>query len=492
MKKRKDEFKKMGVEILKEVGGAANVASVTHCMTRLRFNLKDMSSPNDDEVKKIKGVLGVMRAGGQYQVVIGQTVNEVYDEVVAAGDLTQDKPVVEENRQNTAKEKKTWKTVGSAILNKIAGSLTPIIPMLVAASMFKMLVAVLGPNMFNIISANSDIYKLFSFAGNAGFYFFPIIIGYTSAKQFKTSPILGMFLGAIMLDPNLINIVNAKRAFTVFGIPMQLVNYSSTVVPILLSVWIMSYIEKFFNKKIHASIRTVFAPTLTILVMLPISLCFIGPLGGFLGNYICNGILAFGRMGGVPAIIGIALIGAFWELLVITGMHLVMISAMMLLFAQNGYDNFVSLGSAAASLSVSGMCLGAALRLKNKEERSLAFSYLVAGIIGGVTEPALYGVAIRYKKPFIGMMIGGFCGGLYAGATHLTAYVLVPIANFLALSRYVGGTTINVVNGILSGIIAFAVAALATYILGLDTEHKLHFNFKRKMKRGGKLEKVNY
>ncbi|WP_311406755.1 PTS transporter subunit EIIC [Liquorilactobacillus uvarum] len=491
MKRKKDEFKTMGVEILKKIGGKENVASVTHCMTRLRFNLKDMSFPNDNEVKKIRGVLGVMRAGGQYQVVIGQTVNEVYDEVVASGNLKQDKPIVEERVQNTEKVKMTWKSVGSTILNKIAGSLTPIIPMLVAASMFKMLVAVFGPNMFNVISENSDVYKLFSLVGDAGFYFFPIIIGYTSAKQFKTSPILGMFLGAIMLDPNLTSIVNAKKAFTVFGIPMQLVNYSSTVVPILLSVWIMSYVEKFFNKKIHSSIRTVFAPTLTIFVMLPISLCFIGPLGGFLGNYICNGILAFGRMGGFPAIIGIALIGAFWELLVITGMHLVMISAMMLLFAQKGYDNFVSLGSAAASLSVSGMCLGAALRLKNKEERSLALSYLVAGIIGGVTEPALYGIAIRYKKPFIGMMIGGFFGGLYAGSTHLTAYVLVPIANFLALSRYVGGTTTNIINGILSGVIAFAVAAIATYILGLDTENKLHFNFKTKMKRERRLEKVN-
>ncbi|KRL32529.1 PTS transporter subunit EIIB [Liquorilactobacillus uvarum] len=145
MKRKKDEFKAMGVEILKKIGGKENVASVTHCMTRLRFNLKDMSFPNDNEVKKIKGVLGVMRAGGQYQVVIGQTVNEVYDEVVASGNLKQDKPIVEERAQNTEKVKMTWKSVGSTILNKIAGSLTPIIPMLVAASMFKMLVAVLGP-----------------------------------------------------------------------------------------------------------------------------------------------------------------------------------------------------------------------------------------------------------------------------------------------------------------------------------------------------------
>ncbi|WEV43460.1 PTS transporter subunit EIIC [Lactobacillus sp. ESL0684] len=458
-------YNNLAQQIIELIGGSSNVVNVTHCMTRLRFNLKDMSIPKDDELKKLTEVLGVARSGGQYQIIIGQTVNEVYDAVVSVGNLSQSAPI--EKQIDQVKIKKTWKDIGNTVLNKIAGSLTPLIPMLIAASMFKMLVAVLGPTMLNVLSVHSDLYRLFSFVGDAGFYFLPIAIGYTSAKQFGTSPILGIFLGAIMLDPELVKIVSAGKPFTVYGIPMHLTNYASSVVPILLSVWIMSYVERFFNKHITASLRTIFAPTLTIAIMLPLSLCVLGPLGGFLGEYVSKGIISFGQMGGLAAIIGVGLIGAFWEILVMTGMHLVMISAMITIVAQTGHDNFILLGSIAASFAVAGMSLGASLRLKDKKEKSLAFSYFVANIIGGVTEPALYGLAIKYRRPFLGMMIGGFIGGIYAAITHVSAYVVVPVANFMSLSCYVGGSTANFINGVISGVIAFLVAALATYLIGV-------------------------
>ncbi|MFT8703610.1 MAG: PTS transporter subunit EIIC [Oenococcus oeni] len=475
MNRKENMYEQMGSEILSAVGGSDNIATVTHCMTRLRFNLKDASRPKDDQIKKIKGVIGIARAGGQYQVIIGQTVDKVYDALCSIGNLTRNTPINENldvDNENTSKVKTTWKTVGSTILNRLAGSLTPLIPMLIAASMFKMFVAVLGPSMLNVISASNNLYKLFVFVGDAGFYFFPVIVGYTASKQFGTSPIISMFLGAIMIDPNLVKIVAAGKPFTVYGIPMNLVNYSSTIIPIILSVWVMSYVEKFFKKFIAASLSTILVPTLTIVVMLPVTLTVLGPAGAFLGNYICKGILSFRHIGGIPTIIAIAVIGAIWEFLVLTGMHLLMITTMMLVFAQAGHENFVTLGAVAASLSVAGMCLGAALRIKEKDQRALAWTYLVASIIGGVTEPGLYGIAIRYKRPFIGMMIGGFAGGLYAGITSLTAFVLVPVANFLSLTAYVGGSTTNVVNGIISGILAFLVAAIATFAIGIESKSK--------------------
>ncbi|MBA1393044.1 PTS fructose transporter subunit IIB, partial [Lactobacillus sp. XV13L] len=461
------DYQEMAKQIVSSIGGEKNVISVTHCMTRLRFNLKDMSIPQDKRIKDIDGVLGVTRSGGQYQIVIGQTVNEVYDAVVKTGKLTAAAPIDENLDQNLneAPPKKNWKTIGNTILNKVAGSLTPLIPMLVAASMFKMLVAVFGPTMLNVLAPQNDLYQLFNIVGDAGFYFFPIAIGYTAAKQFNTSPILGIFLGAILLDPGLVKIVAAGKPFTVYGIPMHLTNYGSTVVPILLSVWIMSYVERFFTKHITPALRTIFAPTLTIAVMLPISLCVLGPLGGFLGEYVSKGIISFGQLGGIAAIIGVGLIGALWEGLVLTGMHLVMISAMITIVAQTGYDNFILVGSIAASLSVAGMSLGAALRLKDKKEKSLAFSYFIANIIGGVTEPGLYGLAIKYRRPFVGMMIGGFAGGIYGAITHVSAYVIVPVANFMCLSGYVGGSTANLINGIVSGVLALVVAAVATYVI---------------------------
>lgn len=467
------QIKEMARQIIQDIGGSGNVVSVTHCMTRLRFNLKDMSIPQDETIKQIAGVLGVARSGGQYQIIIGQTVNEVYDAVVAAGNLNQSAPVNEQITEDLGTKKWTWKSVGNTILNKIAGSLTPLIPMLIAASMFKMLVAVLGPTMLNVISVKSDLYQLFSLVGDAGFYFFPVAIGYTAAKQFAASPILGIFLGAIMLDPGLVKIVAAGKPFTVYGIPMHLTNYGSTVVPILLSVWIMSYIERFFNQKIPASLRTIFAPTLTIAVMLPLSLCVLGPLGGFLGKYVSKAIISFGQLGGIAAIIGVGLIGALWEIIVMTGMHLVLISAMITIVAQTGHDNFIMLGSIAASMAVAGMSLGASLRIKDKQEKSLAFSYFIANFIGGVTEPGLYGLAIKYRRPFLGMMIGGFAGGIYAAITHVSAYVVVPVANFMCLSGYVGGSTANLINGVISGAIALIVAAIATYMIGVEPKAKL-------------------
>lgn len=467
------QIKEMARQIIQDIGGSGNVVSVTHCMTRLRFNLKDMSIPQDEIIKQIAGVLGVARSGGQYQIIIGQTVNEVYDAVVAAGNLNQSAPVNEQITEDLGTKKWTWKSVGNTILNKIAGSLTPLIPMLIAASMFKMLVAVLGPTMLNVISVKSDLYQLFSLVGDAGFYFFPVAIGYTAAKQFAASPILGIFLGAIMLDPGLVKIVAAGKPFTVYGIPMHLTNYGSTVVPILLSVWIMSYVERFFNQKIPASLRTIFAPTLTIAVMLPLSLCVLGPLGGFLGEYVSKAIISFGQLGGIAAIIGVGLIGALWEILVMTGMHLVLISAMITIVAQTGHDNFIMLGSIAASMAVAGMSLGASLRIKDKQEKSLAFSYFIANFIGGVTEPGLYGLAIKYRRPFLGMMIGGFAGGIYAAITHVSAYVVVPVANFMCLSGYVGGSTANLINGVISGAIALIVAAIATYMIGVESKTKL-------------------
>lgn len=467
------QIKEMARQIIQDIGGSGNVVSVTHCMTRLRFNLKDMSIPQDETIKQIAGVLGVARSGGQYQIIIGQTVNEVYDAVVAAGNLNQSAPVNEQISEDLGTKKWTLKSVGNTILNKIAGSLTPLIPMLIAASMFKMLVAVLGPTMLNVISVKSDLYQLFSLVGDAGFYFFPVAIGYTAAKQFAASPILGIFLGAIMLDPGLVKIVAAGKPFTVYGIPMHLTNYGSTVVPILLSVWIMSYVERFFNQKIPASLRTIFAPTLTIAVMLPLSLCVLGPLGGFLGEYVSKAIISFGQLGGIAAIIGVGLIGALWEILVMTGMHLVLISAMITIVAQTGHDNFIMLGSIAASMAVAGMSLGASLRIKDKQEKSLALSYFIANFIGGVTEPGLYGLAIKYRRPFLGMMIGGFAGGIYAAITHVSAYVVVPVANFMCLSGYVGGSTANLINGVISGAIALIVAAIATYMIGVEPKAKL-------------------
>ena len=451
--------KAVAKKVIDALGGSKNIKFVTHCITRLRFTLVDDQVPNDEQVKSIDGVVGVNRAGQQYQVIIGTHVADVFKEVQR---MIGDKEEVETKPK---KESMSLKGIGTIVLDYLSGSLMPAIPVMLAAAIFKMLAALCGPNMLNIISENSDLYTLFTFVGDAGFYFFPVLIGYTASKKFGLNPVMGIFFGAILIHPTVVDMATKGMSFSVFGIPAQLQNYSSTIIPIILTVWVASYIERLFKKYIPSSLRVMGVPVGTTVVTLPLMLCILGPIGGFLGKYICTGILAFGNIFGP---LGVLVIGALWEFLVMTGMHQVMISQMVLLFAENGCDPVVSLGAASASMAVAGMCLGYWLATKDKDKKSLALTNAIAALIGGVTEPGLYGTGLVNKKPLFGMIVGGGVGALYASLFGVKAYNMVPVSSFLCLTGYAGGTNANFIHGIISGIIALLLAAIVTYILCRD------------------------
>ena len=462
MAKKNQNHRKTAADVLEKVGGKENVTFVTHCITRLRFNLKDDTIVDDDEIKAIPGIIGVNRAGTQYQVIIGPTVDDVYKELCSLGGFHENEAVDENLDAPGEKQPFSFKRMGSTILDYLSGSLTPAIPVMLVASMFKMLAAVLGPSMLGLIAETSDLYILFTFVGDAGFYFFPVLIGYTAAKKFGLTPDMGIFFGAILLHPTIISMVDEGSSFTVFGIPALLQNYSSTLLPIILTVWIATPVERFFKKVIPASLRVLGVPTLTTFVILPLMLCVLGPLGGFLGTYICEAIIWFGNVTGP---FGALIVGALWEFLVMTGMHQVMISQMILVFAERGYDPIITLGAVSASMAVTGMCLGFWLATKNKEQKSLALTNTIAAFIGGVTEPGLYGTGVANGTPLIGMMAGGAAGGLYAALMGVNAYNMVPVANFIALTAYAGGSSNNFIQGVISGIISIVVAAVVTYVL---------------------------
>ncbi len=454
--------KQIASDVLAAIGGKENVTFATHCITRLRFNLKDDTIPQDEEIKKINGVLGVNRAGKQYQVIIGPNVDKVYAEVCDLGGFAK-QDAVEENLDAAAEKKPlTLKGIGSAIMDGLSGSLTPIIPAMLAASIFKMLVAVLGPGMLNVLHEGTDLYTLFTFVGDSTFYFFPVLVGFTSAKKFGMNPIMGAMLGAILIHPTLVAMAAEGVPFKVYGIPAAVQNYSATLLPIILTTWIGSYVEKFLKKITPDSLKVIGVPALTVAIMLPLMLTVLGPIGGWLGNYICGAIIWFGNTLGP---VGALIIGAAWEFLVMTGMHQVMITQMIMIFTQNGFDPIVSVGAVNASLAVTGMCLGYWLAVKDKEEKSLAMTNTIAAFIGGVTEPGIYGTGIRARKPLIGMAAGGAAGALYAALMGAKAYALVPVASFLALTAYAGGNSANFINGIIGGVISVIVAAAVTYFL---------------------------
>ena len=273
-----------------------------------------------------------------------------------------------------------------------------------------------------------------------------------------------MFLGGILLAPDFIDIVNAGEAFRVFGIPTSLNNYSQSVLPMILSVYALKHVHSFFKKYIPDTLSTIFVPLLTMLVMIPVSLCVLAPLGSIVGTYISTGLLAFGGVGGF---IAVAVLAALWEFLVMSGMHMVLIVTMMTIIMTEGSEAMVSPAATCATMAAIGMALGAFVKLKDKKEKSLSMGYFISGILGGVTEPALYGLGFKYKKPFIGMMIGGALGGLYAGITHVASYA-VGATNFLIVLGFAAGGTANFVNGTISCVISLLTAAIATYFIGFD------------------------
>ncbi len=449
--------------VLNAVGGAANVQSVTHCMTRLRFILNDESIPQDAEVKKISGVLGVARNPGQYQVIIGVNVAKVYDEICKLGGFAATEMVDAGKDVDTGeKEKLTPKKVAKNVLDYMAGSMTPIIPVMLAGGLFSAVNAIFGPDLLKLYTAESNIYILFKMLYNAAYYFLPILVGFNAAKKLKVNQLLGAYMGCILIAPELIAMANEGGAFTVFGIPCPVNNYSQSVIPIILSVFAMSLVYKLVNKLLPDILATVFTPFLTMIISTPIALCLLAPLGSIIGNGISAGLIAFGNTTGF---IGVGFIAAIWELLVMTGMHLALIIPMMASFFETGAGGGPMIAASFATWACYGVALGAALRLKNREAKSNAFGFFASGILGGITEPTLYGVCIQHIRCFGAMMLGGFVGGAYAAIADVHCYVM-STANFLSVLSFTGGSTANLIHGVVATVLSFVTAAVVTYLFG--------------------------
>ncbi|HJG30787.1 MAG TPA: PTS transporter subunit EIIC [Collinsella ihuae] len=450
--------KKIAADVLEAVGGKNNVTYVTHCMTRLRFNLKDRSKAKPEAVNAVKGVIGSQESGTQFQVIIGNNVEKVYNELCDLGGFKRES-AVEENL-DAPKEKLTLKKVGQNILDYLSGSLTQLIPLLIGAAMFKTVQAVLGPQMLNLITPESNLYTLLEFTYNAGFFFMPIYLGYTASKKLGVTPVIGMMLGGILIAPAFRDL--AGQPFDVYGIPTTAYDYSQTVLPILLSVWVLSYVERFFKRVIPDVLSTALTSFLSLAVMLPISLCLLAPLGNYCSGALSQVVLGFNSVGGFFAI---AVITAVWEFIVMSGMHLVVLSVGMTMLAETGTLDTVFCAIGFAAFAVYGCAFGAMLRMRNREEKGLALGYLASGLLGGVTEPTLYGLCFRHRRTFAGVVAGGFAGGLYAGITHVVSY-MVSNANVFQVFAFAGGGVSNIVNGCITLAICFVVAAIVTFLFG--------------------------
>lgn len=462
--------KAIAESVLAAVGGKENVAGAEHCMTRLRLNLVDKSKLDDEAVKKIKGVIGAQWSGTQYQVIIGQNVNKVYPEFIELAGVAA-KKAVDENL-DAPKEKLTPKVIGNNILNYVSRSMVQMIPVMIAAGLFKAITAIIGPTMLNLVTADSDLYVYFEWIYNAGFYFLPIYLGFCAAKTLGATPILGAFLGGVLIDPTLTTMAAAgeRQFFSVLGMPALIKDYSQSVLPILLGVALLYFVEKFFKKHMPSTLSTIFTPFCSMFIVVPITLVALAPIGQYIGEGLGNALFSLGSHGLIVQLIGMVIIGAFWQLIVVTGMHVPIIMLAINQLMTVGQDPFVFVSTNAAMFAVWGVTAGAFLKFRNKEEKALAGGYLVSGVIGGVTEPALFGIILRFKRCIVPMAIGGAAGALFCGITQVCYYTM-GTSNILCLIAYVGEKgTMNLVFAIIGYLIAFIVGAVLTYMFGFSKE----------------------
>jgi len=457
-------------DVLAAVGGTENVTSATHCMTRLRINLKDESIPDDGKMKAIKGVLGAQWSGGQYQVIIGQNVPKVYEALIKLG--VKGGGSIDENLDaGLTKEKLTPKKIGRNILNYLSKSMVGLIPLMMGAAMFRTVAVVAGPGMLNLWAEDSEIYTLFyTWLYNAGYYFMPIYLGWSAAKQLGASQQLGMMMGGVLIAPTLIGLATAGTTTTaIYGIPAVVNNYSTTVLPIILCIPVLWQVERFFKKVIPDMLATVFVPFLTMFVMVPVGLCILAPIGSILGGFLGVTLFNLGSAGGIVTIVALVVIAAFWEFLVMTGMHQVLIALGITQILTAGSEACVMVGGGIAQFATWGMAFGAFLRLKDPDAKGANLGYFLSGFLGGVTEPALYGCGFKYTRALSGMVVGGAVGGLIAGIFGVTCYVL-GATNILGLVAFPAGGTGNLIWGCVASFAAFGVSAVVTYLFGFTSQ----------------------
>lgn len=451
------DFKKIAKDILANVGGQENIKDVIHCHTRLRFSLIDKSKINKEILSKIEGVITVVESMDQLQVVIGNKVEKVYNELVLLlGDA-------KSNNSTKLESTKSKTSTLNKILANISQIFTPTIYALAGSGMIKGILAVVSMyflNTYNIDIKQNDTYIILNAASDAVFYFFPIILGYTAAKVFKAHEIISMVLGGILCYPGIVSLMTGDSIVTLFGIEITKVSYTSSVIPIIIAIWMLSYLERFLKKIIPDVIEMIMVPTLSILIMVPATLMIFGPIGIYIGNGV-NWMYQW-LMNFSPIVCG-AFIGGMWCVLVIFGAHRPILPIAMNDLANTGRQNLLAFAGA-ANFSQAGAALGVSLKSKNKSLKTVAMSGSITALFG-ITEPAIYGANLRLKKPMICAVI---CGAIGGGIMGYGGAFGIAFANqgILTIPVYAEAGARGFIAYILGCAVAFFGSAILTYIVG--------------------------
>jgi len=447
------DHKKMGDDIVRLVGGEANINGLVHCATRLRFDLKDSKKAERETLEKHDGIITVVESGGQFQVVIGSNVAHVYAEIMKNRDFGGDS-------SSSAESTGEKTSVLSKVFEIISGSFSPLIPAMAGSGMLKALLTVL--TMLGWMSDTSDTYLILSAAGNAVFYFLPIFLGITLGMKLKANPYVAGVIGAALMEPNFTGLMDKGSDVSFLGIPVVMMNYSASVFPIFISISIYAVLDKLLKKIILKDLQLFLVPMIALMIMVPLSAMAFGPFGTTVGDWISSGVT---WLIGVSGILSGIVLGGFMTFMVVFGLHW----GFTPITIQNigvGGDPIEAMAAAAVFAQI-GVAFGIFLKAKkNKTLRTLAGSTSLTGLLAGVTEPIVYGLILRYKRVIPIVVIAGAIGGAINGhfGVKMTAYVF---HNIFAIPVY----TPTVVY-VIAIACSFAIGAVLTVMFGYESKTK--------------------
>ncbi len=448
------DYSELSSKIIQKVGGTENVKSLTHCMTRLRFVLNDESRAKTDELKQVEGVINVVISGGQYQVVIGTHVPEVFETIMKKFNIN----MTENAKEDTAVH--TKKSILSELLDVISGIFLPVIGAMGGAGLLKGIL--IACTTFGVLSTDSGTYLVLYSLADAFFYFLPLALSITAARKFGANQFVALTVVAALLYPNILTALSSGTNITFLNlIPVKLMNYSSTVIQPILIVYVLSKLEKFLKKIIPSILSSVLVPLISMVIMFPLALAAIGPLTTMLSTGIS---VAYSFAYGLSPILAGAVLGFFWPVIILFGAHWGLVPIVMNNISTLGYDTLLPL-TVACNFAQAGAALAVFLKTKNAKLKEVSGSSAFSALIGGVTEPAIYGVNLKYKKPFYiacaFSSIGGILVGLAAG--QQPALITVCALTLPAIAAFKGGIIM-----VIASIIGFFGTTVCTFLFGFN------------------------
>ncbi|WOK46294.1 PTS beta-glucoside transporter subunit IIBCA [Streptococcus equi subsp. equi] len=441
--------------IFEAVGGEQNIQEVTHCITRLRLVLKDDKQVVDQKIKLIPNVIGVMRQNGQYQIILGNDVNNYYKAFMTLGQFH------ETDMSSSAGQKQS---MIEGLIETIASVITPLILALLGGGMLKV-VGILVP-MLGLAGTDSQTVAFINFFGDAAYYFMPIMIAYSAAARFKVTPVLAATVAGILLHPAFVTMVATGKPMALFGAPVTPASYGASVIPILIMVYLMQYIEREVNRFVPSVMKSFLQPTLIIFISGFLALVVIGPLGVIIGQGLSNSLLAIYH---IAPWLALAILGAIMPLVVMTGMHWAF-APIFLAASVATPDVLILPAMLASNLAQGSAAVAVACQSKQKQTRQVALAAGLSALLAGITEPALYGITLKFKKPLYAAMISGGLVGAYIGFVNIASYTFV-VPSLIGLPQYISPTSsANFTNALIAAGLTIALTFTLTWFFGIDEE----------------------